>query len=252
MSKKRTNQRIAGKREHFTEDVTAEFLNQEKINITFKRRPFDFTSKQKELITLIQHYENKIFFVSGVAGTSKTYTAVYSALKLIQDDDSYDEILYVRSAIESASKSMGFLPGDLDEKFGTYLIPLEDKIEELVTPDCAKFLKGSGLITPTPINFLRGSSWRNKIVLVDECQNLTNDELTTVLSRVGENTKLILTGDPSQSDINGHSGFQPMLNLFNDPESQKNGIVTFKFGEEDICRSEILKFIVKKLKEITK
>jgi phosphate starvation-inducible PhoH-like protein len=98
-----------------------------------------------------------------------------------------------------------------------------------------------------PINYLRGSSWKNKVVIADEAQNFTYKELTTLITRIGDNCKLFICGDFMQSDINGKSGFAPMFDLFNDEESEEKGIYSFKFGKEDILRSSILKYIISKL-----
>ena len=104
-----------------------------------------------------------------------------------------------------------------------------------------------GRISAMPINYLRGSSWKDKVVVADEAQNFTYKELTTLITRIGENCKLFICGDFMQSDINGKSGFAPMFDLFNCEDSMNHGIHAFKFGKEDILRSEILKFIISKL-----
>ena len=106
------------------------------------------------------------------------------------------------------------------------------------------------MISAVPINFLRGASWTDKIVVADECQNFTLKELTTLITRVGEGTKLIMCGDTMQSDIGQRSGFKSMFELFNDKESKDKGVQTFSFSHEDIVRSEILKFLVSKLEKI--
>tara|TARA_A200000159_G_scaffold143004_1_gene146925 strand:- start:361 stop:675 length:315 start_codon:yes stop_codon:yes gene_type:complete len=99
-----------------------------------------------------------------------------------------------------------------------------------------------------PINFLRGANWINKVVVADESQNFTFKELVTMVTRLGENSKLFICGDLMQSDINGKSGLKPMIDLFDDEESKERGIYCFRFTENDIMRSEILKFIIQKLK----
>ena len=101
-----------------------------------------------------------------------------------------------------------------------------------------------------PISFLRGLNWNAKVVLLDEAQNVSNKELVTFITRMGEFSKVFILGDPSQNDINGKSGFVNVMNVFNNEESRQNGIFTFEFTEDDIVRSALVKFIVKKLKEI--
>ena len=104
-----------------------------------------------------------------------------------------------------------------------------------------------GKIQAMPINFLRGANWLDKIVIADEAQNFSYKELVTLITRLGENSKLFICGDFMQSDINGKTGFAPMFDLFNDEESRKKGIQCFTFTQADIKRSQILKFIISKL-----
>ena len=99
------------------------------------------------------------------------------------------------------------------------------------------------------MNYVRGLTFKNSVVIVDEAQNLTFSELTTILTRFGENSKMIVVGDSRQSDINGKSGFSHMYDIFNDDQSEQEGIYCFKFTEADIMRSEILKYIVSRLGE---
>jgi phosphate starvation-inducible PhoH-like protein len=101
-----------------------------------------------------------------------------------------------------------------------------------------------------PINYLRGASWNNKIVIADEAQNFTFKELTTLITRLGESSKLIVCGDFLQSDINGKTGFKTMFDLFNDEDSRRKGIHTFEFTKKDIKRNKILSFIIGKLESV--
>lgn len=206
------------------------------------------TERQKRFLSIAFRDDTKIMFIAGPAGSTKTYMAVYSALRLLSAFDDLD-LMYVRTVIESAEKGLGALPGDIDEKFNPYMAPLEDKLFEMLPKNntTKKELLDSGRISAMPINYIRGSSWKDKIVVADEAQNFTYKELTTLITRIGENCKLFVCGDFMQSDINGKSGFAPMFDLFNDPQSVEMGIHAFKFGKEDILRSEILKYIISKL-----
>lgn len=213
--------------------------------IKFKSRKFKFTPKQKIFLDILLDEETKIIFCSGPAGSSKTYMSLYGCLQLMQADPEKD-LLYIRSIAESADKGLGALPGDIAEKFDPFLMPLYDKLEEIIHEGDAAFLKNNGRIGAAPINFLRGASWQNKLIVADEAQNFTSKELTTLITRIGENTKIIICGDFMQSDIQ-KTGFRHMFDLFNDDESSSNGIRSFKFNESDIVRSEILKFIIARL-----
>lgn len=206
------------------------------------------TERQKKFLSIAFNDSTKIMFIAGPAGSTKTYMAVYSALRLLSAFEKLD-LLYVRTVIESAEKGLGALPGDIGEKFNPYMAPLEDKLYEMLPKNTTvkKDLLDNGRISAMPINYLRGSSWKNKIVVADEAQNFTYKELTTLVTRIGEDCKLFICGDFMQSDINGKSGFAPMFDLFNDQQSVEMGIHAFKFGKEDILRSEILKYIISKL-----
>lgn len=218
----------------------------DKIKVQGKK----LTEKQKLFLDLSLEDTTKVMFVSGPAGSTKTYMAVMSALRHLQKDNSLD-LLYVRTAIESAEKGLGALPGTIEEKFNPYMAPLVDKLDELLSSSTTikTDLMKSGRVQAMPINYLRGANWTDKIVVADESQNFTFKELVTMITRLGENSKLFICGDSMQSDINSRSGFTEMVNIFNDDQSKSKGIHSFWFTEEDIQRSEILKYIIFKLKD---
>jgi len=215
-----------------------------KTNIKLKK--IALTDKQTQLLKIIFDNDSKIIFISGPAGTSKTYVAIYGALQLYNMNNERG-ITYVRTIAESGEKSLGALPGEMAEKINPYMMPMNEKLDELLIPGQASTLKEKEIVKGMPINYLRGASWRDEIVIADESQNFTFKELTTLMTRLGEGSKLIICGDPMQSDINGRSGFADMYSLFNDDESKEKGIHTFHFGPEDIKRSEILKFVIEKI-----
>jgi len=215
-----------------------------KTNIKLKK--IALTEKQMHLLKIIFDNDSKIIFISGPAGTSKTYVAIYGALQLYNMNNERG-ITYVRTIAESGEKSLGALPGEMAEKINPYMMPMNEKLDELLIPGQASTLKEKEIVKGMPINYLRGASWRDEIVIADESQNFTFKELTTLMTRLGEGSKLIICGDPMQSDINGKSGFADMYSLFNDDESKEKGIHTFYFGPEDIKRSEILKYVISKI-----
>mgnify|MGYP003147773615 FL=1 len=215
-------------------------------SMKFKKREFKFTAKQQRFLRTALDEKTKIIFVSGPAGSSKTYMGVYALLQLMQQDFDKD-LIYIRSIVESADKGLGSLPGDISEKFDPFLMPLYDKMEEILCEGDMIYLKNKEKISALPVNFLRGASWRNKLIFADEAQNFTKKELTTLTTRIGEDTKIIIGGDFMQSDINGKTGFKEFFNIFDDDESKEMGIHTFSFTSRDIVRSEILKFIIKRL-----
>lgn len=227
------------------EDIKIKIKSLGKIN--FKQRPFKFSEKQKTFLELALSDKAKIIFLAGPAGTSKTYMSVYAALNLLARDLT-KEIIYVRSIAESAEKGLGSLPGEADHKFEPFVTPLWEKIDEMVLEQDSVWLKNSELLSAKPINYLRGASWADKLIVADEAQNFSYKELVTLITRIGENSKMFICGDFMQSDIKS-SGFRQMFNLFNDEESGDNGIYCYEFDNNDIYRSGILKYIILKLQQ---
>jgi phosphate starvation-inducible PhoH-like protein len=231
-------------------DTSPKVHQNEKIKESVRIDERQLTSKQIELLNLLQNKTTKLVFISGPAGTAKTYTSILAGLTLL-NHKRVSEIIYVRSIVESSDSKLGFLPGEMDEKMSPYIQPLIDKLEELLPKHDIDKLKKEERIHGFPINFLRGLSWNAKCIVADEAQNMSKKELITLITRVGEFSKLFICGDPDQSDINGKSGFVPMMNVFDDEESRNNGIYVFKFDEDDIVRSGLVKFILKKLKNVS-
>lgn len=230
------------------EDIP-EIVNRNSIDRGFDiQTKYKLTDVHKSFTELCFNNDTKIAFVDGPAGTAKTYCAAYTALNMLKSHR-VDEIVYIRSIIESASKSMGSLPGEVDDKFMPWTLPLQEKLSELISTATMSNLFETNTIKAVPVNYVRGLTFKDSVVIVDEAQNLTRSELITILTRFGEDSKMIVIGDTLQSDINGRSGFSEIFDTFNDQESEQNGVYCFKFTHEHIMRSEMLKFIVKKLGE---
>lgn len=215
--------------------------------IEFKPREFNFSERQQEVLKCLLSEETKIVFLSGPSGTSKTFLAVYAALHLL-DRDYSKNILYIRTVQESGSKGLGYLPGDQDSKFGPFQIPLEEKCEEIIEDSCVKTLFAEEKLQAIPVNFIRGQSWKNKVVVFDEIQNGSHKEITAAITRLGKGSKIIFCGDNAQIDMStDKSGFADFVRAFSDQESRERGIFHFKFGVEDIVREELLKFIIPRI-----
>jgi phosphate starvation-inducible PhoH-like protein len=252
--------KIVAKKQHLNEELheieeleqnVLDFNDSSKLKIKF---PHKLTKKQKEFINLAMDESTKVLFVKGPAGCAKTILAVYCGLLLLKDSN-YEDIVYVRSVIESSEKGMGYLPGDIADKISPYLRPLEEKLDELISSSEIKELKKHERISAIPINFMRGVDFRpremgksGKVIIADEVQNISKREFITFLTRIGENCKVFLCGDPSQSDIR-NSGFDSILKIFDNNKSKENGVHTFTFDEKDIVRSELVKFIVEMLEK---
>lgn len=204
--------------------------------------------KQQQFLEIATDKNTKLIFLSGPAGSSKTYMAVYAALTLL-NQRRVSDLIYIRSAVESSEAKLGFLPGETEDKMAPYLAPLIDKLTELLPKGDIDALKKDDRICSVPVGFLRGLNWNAKVIVADECQNMTFKELFTLITRMGEFSKIFICGDPDQSDINGKSGFLKMISYFDDEESRTNGIQVFKFNEEDIVRSGLVQFIIKKVRK---
>lgn len=224
-------------------DVTHEFFNIP----AFQIKDIKLTDKQRELVRLFEDGKCKVVFLSGPAGCTKSFCSVFSALLMLRRGI-FEKIKYVRSLVESSQNKMGYLPGagDLDGKLAPYAGPLYDKLEELLQSYDSKRLIDEKIIEVLTPNFLRGTTFKNSFVIVDEAQNMPFSDLVTTISRIGENSIIVFCYDPMQKDIK-NSGIERMERVFNDQESIDNGIYNFQFTTDDIMRSPILKLIMRKL-----
>jgi phosphate starvation-inducible PhoH-like protein len=209
----------------------------------------ELTPKQRTFLDLALDKQSKLIFISGPAGTSKTFLAVRAALEMISTKRVSD-LIYVRSVVESAETKMGFLPGEVGDKMAPFLKPLVDKLDEFLPRNQVDLLRKEERISGYPVGHLRGSSWNAKVIIGDEAQNMTFKEILTLITRTGEFTKVFIIGDPEQADINGKSGFIKMISAFDDDESREHGIHVFRFDDDDIVRSGLVRFISKKIKKV--
>jgi phosphate starvation-inducible PhoH-like protein len=233
-----------------TEDTSPYVFQKEKINFELQIKELPWTDKQKEIISTFLDKKTKVLLLKGPAGTSKTILSMYCGLTLLNKKRVSDLVL-VRSAVESSDSKLGFLPGDIMEKFNVYLTPFHDKLSELLNKPQVDKLQKDNRLTICPINFARGLHFSAKFVCADEVQNFSTRELQTIMSRIGEFSKVFLCGDPEQSDLPvGKSGFSKVYDLFNNEESRENGIFCMELTENDIVRSELCKFITHKFKEL--
>ena len=209
-------------------------------NINLRNLPH-LTDNQLKFYYLTQCPRTNMIFVDGVAGTAKTQVAVYGAMELLKNRK-VDRIIYIRTVVESSSKSMGFLPGELDDKISPYSMPLIDKLNEMTDVPTYKALMEQEYIKVIPVNFARGLTFHNAAVIIDEAQNFTRSELATILTRFGRHSKYFVIGDTKQSDIND-SGFRKVFDAFDTDFSWKNDIHCMEFNNDDIVRSPILRHI---------
>ena len=196
-------------------------------------KPLNFI--QGEYLEAIK--SNEIIFGIGSAGTGKTFVAAsYAAGELFHRR--IEKIILTRPNVETG-RGLGFLPGELEEKYAPYLDPFDQVFKRSLGAGFYEYALKTKTIDPKPLGFMRGASFENSIILVDEVQNMTKTEFKMLLSRIGRNCKVILSGDPDQTDIQD-SGLKDAVNRLEGIQ----GIEIVRFLDEDIVRSRMCKQII--------
>lgn len=178
---------------------------------------------------------------NGSAGTGKSYSAIYLALTdILREDSPQEQIILVRSAV--ASRDIGHLPGEISDKLAPYEEPYKDIFGSLLRKnDAYDVMKETGRVKFMATSFVRGLTWDNAVVIIDECQSMTFHEISSVITRLGENSKLILCGDIAQNDLlvkkSDQSGYIRALKAL----SKISNVDVVTFTREDIVRSKFVK-----------
>lgn len=203
------------------------------------RRVYPRTQGQAEYVNLLQTHD--MVFCTGSAGSGKTYLAVAEALRLILTHKK-SKLIITRPVVE-AGESLGFLPGDLEDKIDPYLRPLRDAMETILPPESVRRLFEAGIVEVAPLAYMRGRTLNNAVVILDEAQNTTCAQMKMFLTRMGENTKVFVTGDPSQIDLPKklESGLMHSISILYKIED----IGFMELTAEDVVRNPLVKKIVK-------
>jgi len=193
-------------------------------------------------------YEDVNICAHGSAGTGKTFLALYLAINEVLEKKQ-NQIIIIRSAVPT--REVGFLPGTLDEKVALYELPYHDIMWELVGRNSTyQDMKDAGLIEFMTTSFIRGLTWDNAVVIVEEGENMTFHEIDSVMTRIGENSRIIFTGDIKQTDLdgkkNGISGMKQALKVF---DSMKE-FTSIEFTKQDIVRSDFVKSWIESSEDI--
>ena len=204
------------------------------------------TPTQDAYIRAMDHSE--LVFGVGPAGTGKTYLAVAYAAALLERG-AIDRVILSRPAVE-AGERLGFLPGDMKEKVDPYLRPLYDALYDMIPGEKVERALTSGVIEIAPLAFMRGRTLTNAAVILDEAQNTTSMQMKMFLTRLGENSRMIVTGDPSQVDLPGgvKSGLVEALDLL----GKIKGVSVIRFNAEDVVRHQLVARIVRAYDEAPK
>lgn len=198
---------------------------------------------------VFKHYEaGQNLLLHGVAGTGKTFLAMYLALKDVLNERLYQRVVIVRSVVPT--RDMGFLPGNQKEKQRVYEQPYSAITTELFgRGDAYEILKTKAIVDFISTSFVRGVTFNDAIIIVDECQNMTFHELDSVITRIGKNCKVIFSGDYRQTDLT-RDVEKNGLRQFMDVLGHMNEFQTVEFTEEDIVRSKLVKnYIISKLRK---
>jgi phosphate starvation-inducible protein PhoH and related proteins len=196
------------------------------------------TPGQKDYINALR--KNELVFGIGPAGTGKTYLAVATAVSMFVSGQ-VDRIILSRPAVE-AGERLGFLPGDMRDKIDPYLRPLYDALYDMLPPEQVVNRLGSGEIEVAPLAFMRGRTLSNAFVILDEAQNTTHVQMKMFLTRIGENSRMVITGDLSQIDLPSgiDSGLRNAVNIISDVD----GVAVVNLTSRDVVRHPLVTEIV--------
>ena len=202
------------------------------------------TENQKEYIRTIA--ENTITFCQGLAGSGKTHIAVGMAIEYLLDNK-ISRIIVTRPIVEAGEK-MGYLPGSAEEKIHPYLLPLLDEVNHFISTAMYTSLRLNNKRESVPLGLKRGRNFHNCFIVADECQNASYEQLKMLLTRIGQNSKMILTGDIAQSDLSRHlqGGFIDMIKALDGLE----GIGVSRLDSSDIVRNAIIGKILSRLESL--
>lgn len=199
------------------------------------------TRSQADLISAIQ--KSDIVFVIGPAGTGKTFIAVSMALSLVSTG-LVKKIVLTRPAIEAHGERIGYLPGTLNEKMDPFVQPLYDVLFTRIGRAAVSRMLRNGMIEIAPLAFMRGRTFSDSIIVMDEAQNATLDQLKMAMTRIGDNSRMIIAGDPDQSDLDERRG-----GLLSAAERMADapGVRTVRFSSGEVVRSRIVSEVLRRL-----
>lgn len=197
------------------------------------------TANQKKLVDAAM--KNDLVFALGPAGTGKTYVSVALAVKALKNKE-VKKIVITRPAVE-AGENLGFLPGDLKEKVDPYLRPIYDALDDMIPSEKLKYYYENRIIEIAPLAYMRGRTLNNAFILLDEAQNTTEMQMKMFLTRMGPQSKMIVTGDRSQVDLPGHQ----KSGLIHATNKLKNlaGIGMVELTDKDVMRHKLVAKIIK-------
>jgi phosphate starvation-inducible PhoH-like protein len=210
-----------------------------KNNLEQGLKSISLRKTQEEYLEKIQ--DNKIVFCYGPAGTAKTFIACYSAVKLLNDKEINNVVL--SKPIQEAGEKLGHLPGEKDDKIAPYITSYKNNFNKIIGDEITTGYFMDETIKFEPLAYMRGDTFDNALMILDEAQNATFDQLILFITRMGKNSKIIISGDVSQHDLKEkHVSLPSFIDIMKDIKS----VSTHKFDKKDIVREKILQDVVEK------
>lgn len=194
---------------------------------------------QRNYVYNLEDPNNHILFAMGPAGCGKTMLAMQAAIKGLLEGK-YEKIVITRPNVAVDDKDIGFLPGDMHKKMAPWIAPLVDVLKEIYTPNEIKTMFKDETIEIVPIAFMRGRTFKESFIIVDEAQGTTPNSLLSILTRIGDNSKLVITGDLDQTDHKGPNGLSDFLRRYEGQKENMTGITVNQFDNSDIQRHPII------------
>lgn len=213
---------------HFTN-----VLDRIKVDIKYK------TANQKKLVNEIKAKE--IVICSGLPGTGKTFLSCAVALELLKKDPRYRKIVIVKSVTTLKDEEIGFLKGTMKEKMEPFMYSFMHNFEKVIGKQNVEILRANNMIEEMPIAYMRGINIDNSITIIDEAQNISIDNIRTIMTRLGENSKMIFLGDENQIDMKKKN--ESSLNFIIDKFKNFDEVGTIVLGEDDVVRNPLIKKI---------
>ena len=211
-----------------------------------KQRPIDIvprTRNQERLILALQDTDQHIVITAGPAGTGKTYLAMLAAVKAFRTGN-VDRIVLTRPAVGVEGEEHGFLPGDLNQKMDPWVRPLTDILREYYRQQDIAAMLEEQTIEIAPLGFMRGRTFKSAYIIADEMQNATPNQCKMLMTRIGENSKIVITGDIEQADrIKGNNGLADLCQKLS--EGGVTGIAVCNLDNKDIQRHRIIDSVLK-------
>lgn len=222
-----------------------EVLQEEEVFIKFKK-DIKLTAKQKQLVELIKN--NKIVIATGPAGTAKTFCAAYAACKLFAEDKDIHRIIITKPTEIVGDTALGYTPGSLEEKLGVYTENFNDVFEDILEPGILNgMIIGKEIQYKAP-QFVRGRTFKNSVIIVDEFQSFDIHQLMALVTRMGKgHTKIVLCGDIKQNDINKK---YVAVNLIKEIIKDLPETAQFEFSKEDNMRDPLVQMIVERFEQL--